>query len=432
MAYTESREHRFASTEFDMPVNGSSHAASARDRSRSPHGQQHHGICKTFNGTWGFLQSPEIDGDVFCHVRDSPHDAISRMMPGEAVKFHVVQGSSSKQNNGLTALNVQRQGVADFQEGEQHQGVADFQEGEWVTGTLTKIHGSMAFCSVLGTEGDVLLGERCLRDSGMSLMALQIGQSVSLKVVQGTKGYHATSISQLSQRWHQPSPRWQASQRVIGTVKKVHGANGFCSVPGVAIDVLLGSRSLLEAGVNLAMLQVGENLTFELSEGPKGYHAVNIQQARQQVANHGWSNGSGNRVVGTLQKSHGANGFCSVDGVADDVLLGSRSLAMAGLSLATMQVGDKLSFDLEVGPKGYHAINIQESPVGKRVVGKLKKIHGGNGFCSVEDVAEDVLLGSRSLSECGVDLQAMQIGDSLSFEMAMGPKGYSAIHIQTA
>jgi len=214
--------------------------------------------------------------------------------------------------------------------------------------------------------------------------------------------------------------------------------NAFCSVSGVADDVLLGSRSLAEAGVNLAALQVGDNLTFEMTQGPKGYHATNIQQAvhympypqgypaspQGYTQGSAWGSHEGKRVIGKLKKVHGGNGFCSVDGLADDILLGSRSLQESGVNLQAMQVGDSLSFEIAMGPKGYHAINI-----GRRVVGTLKKIHGDNGFCSVDGVADDVLLGSRSLKECDINLQAMQVGESLSFEIAMGPKGYHAINI---
>jgi cold shock CspA family protein len=190
-------------------------------------------------------------------------------------------------------------------------------------------------------------------------------------------------------------------------------------VVGVADDVLLGSRSLNDCGVSLETMQVGDTLTFELVMGPKGYYANNIEVSHV-----------GKRVIGTLKKIHGGNGFCSVEGVADDVLLGKRSLSDGGVNLEEMQLGDNITFEMAAGPKGYHAMNIQKDDVGKRVTGKLKRIHGGNGFCSVEGVAGDVLLGVRSLSDSGINLETMQLGDALSFEMARGPKGYHATNIE--
>merc|ERR1711924_554331 len=169
---------------------------------------------------------------------------------------------------------------------------------------------------------------------------------------------------------------------------------------------------------------MGDRFTFEIAAGPKGYHAVNIQKSR------GNGNVGTKQVVGTLKRIHGGNGFCSVEGVDGDVLLGSRSLQDGGINLEAMQIGDNLTFELARGPKGYNAINIQESLVGKRVVGKLKKIHGKNGFCSVEGLADDVLLGSRTLGDCGLDLATMKVGDAFSFEMVFGSKGYCATDIQ--
>merc|ERR1712176_1436064 len=52
------------------------------------------------------------------------------------------------------------------------------------------------------------------------------------------------------------------------------------------------------------------------------------------------------------------------------------------------------------------------------------------GFCSVAGVQGDVLLGQNNLTSSGVDLTTLQIGDSLTFEMVTGPKGYHATNIQ--
>jgi len=309
-------------------------------------------------------------------------------------------------------------------------------EGERVVGTLKKIHLNDGFCSVEGYNNDILLGYKELMEAGIILQTMQLGDSLTFDIVAGFKGYHAVNI----QKSH-------VGKRVVGMLKKTHGSNGFCSVEGVANDVLLGDRCLAEAGLNLQTLQIGENLTFEMTMTPKGYRAINIQRAANgpwspggkgawsQGGKGAWSQGGkggGNRVVGTLKKTHGDNGFCSVEGVTNDVLLGGKNLAEAGLNLQMMQIGDSLTFEMAMGPKGYYAINIQESHVGKRVIGTLKKTHGDNGFCSVEGVANDVLLGDRSLAEAGLSLQMMQLGDNLTFEMTMGPKGYRAINIQLA
>merc|ERR1719160_1635660 len=97
-----------------------------------------------------------------------------------------------------------------------------------------------------------------------------------------------------------------------------------------------------------------------------------------------------------------------------------------------MEVGDSLTFDLETGPKGFHASNIQAVSTGGRVTGTLKTIRNGMGFCVVQGISGDVLLGQRSLNESGVDLTTMQVGDTLTFELSTSSKGYHATSIQRA
>merc|ERR1712232_704789 len=137
-------------------------------------------------------------------------------------------------------------------------------------------------------------------------------------------------------------------------------------------------------------------------------------------------------VVGTLKSIRNGMGFCVVEGVPGDVLLGQRSLEQSGIDLNAVQVGDSLAFDLATGPKGYNASNIQAVSTGRRVTGTLKKISNGMGFCVVQGIPSDVLLGQRSLSESGVDLTTMQIGDTLTFEMSSSAKGYNATNILPA
>jgi cold shock CspA family protein len=301
-----------------------------------------------------------------------------------------------------------------------------------VNGTLTKIRKGMAFCSVEGISDDVLLGEKSLVDSGIDLATLKEGDSLTFAMAKGHKGYHATNIQRNvnQENWQMGRPvnheNWQMGRR-SGTLKKTHGGMGFCHVEGIDGDVLLGPKAMDLSGIDVTTLVVGDALTFDVSIGPKGYHATNIQRAVN--AWHGQA-GQGQRVSGTLKKIGDGMGFCSVEGIAGDVLLGGRSLMDSGVDLSTMQLGDALFFDMNAGPRGYHASNIQ--PVGCRVTGTLKKIGDGMGFCSVKGIAGDVLLGTRSLMDSGVDLGTMQLGDALTFQMAAGPRGYHATDIQQA
>jgi len=288
------------------------------------------------------------------------------------------------------------------------------------TGTLKKIHGGRGFCHVEGIDGDVLLGERSLKDSGVDLATLKEGDSLSFAMSKSPKGYHATNIQRAVTAWH-----GQAGQRVAGMLKKIGDGMGFCAVAGIAGDVLLGGKSLMDSSVDLSTMQLGDTLFFDLNVGPRGYHATNIQPV-------------GCRVTGTLKKIGDGMGFCSVKGVAGDVLLGQRNLMDSGIYLDTMQPGDTLTFQMAAGPRGYYATDIQQavdtqpSNMSQRVAGSLKKIHKAMGFCSVEGVDGDVLLGERSLREAGIDLTTMQLGEVLQFDMHQDFMGYQATNILRA
>eukprot|EP00404_Azadinium_spinosum_P059369 CAMPEP_0180713528 /NCGR_PEP_ID=MMETSP1038_2-20121128/11947_1 /TAXON_ID=632150 /ORGANISM="Azadinium spinosum, Strain 3D9" /LENGTH=531 /DNA_ID=CAMNT_0022745853 /DNA_START=15 /DNA_END=1611 /DNA_ORIENTATION=- len=424
--------------------------ASARDRSRTPApqssqvgGQRTFGTVKQFNGEWGFLVAEGVDGDIFCHLKDTPQFIGPPLQPGENVQFEVVQSMGSKQgrNNGLQAVNVQRKAgmrqkapLATFVQ--QGQAGRVKQEDERVIGTLKSIRNGMGFCLVEGVEGDVLLGQRSLNESGIDLMTMQVGDSLTFDLATGPKGFHASNIQAVS-----------TGGRVTGTLKTIRNGMGFCVVQGISGDVLLGQRSLSESGVDLATMQVGDTLTFEVSESSKGYHATSIRRASHA---HHWREMStsskgyhptnmitarpspaAQRAIGTLKSIRGGMGFCAVEGVPGDVLLGQRSLDESGIDLGTMQVGDSFTFDLATGPKGFHASNIQPVSTGGRVTGTLKTIRNSMAFCTVQGVSGDVLLGERSLNESGVDLTTLQVGDTLTFEMSTSSKGYHATNILT-
>jgi len=102
----------------------------------------------------------------------------------------------------------------------------------------------------------------------------------------GPRGYHATDVQQAVDA--QPG---NVGQRVTGMLKKIHKSMGFCSVEGVDGDVLLGERSLKEAGVDLTTMQLGEVLEFDMHQDFRGYHATNIFRAHQPFTTHqhNWS-----------------------------------------------------------------------------------------------------------------------------------------------
>lgn len=64
----------------------------------------------------------------------------------------------------------------------------------------------------------------------------------------------------------------------IGTIKNLNSKGfGFLTVDGMAKDLFFHSNSLV--GVSFEELAVGDKLSFETEDSPKGLNAVNVQRA---------------------------------------------------------------------------------------------------------------------------------------------------------
>lgn len=69
-------------------------------------GQHLRGVVKSFKGGWGFINSPNFDGDLFVSQKANSHLQPNELQPGEAVEFEVV--SDVKSDRGAQAVNVKR------------------------------------------------------------------------------------------------------------------------------------------------------------------------------------------------------------------------------------------------------------------------------------------------------------------------------------
>lgn len=64
----------------------------------------------------------------------------------------------------------------------------------------------------------------------------------------------------------------------IGTIKNLNSKGfGFITAEGLAKDLFFHSNSLV--GVTFEELAVGDKLSFETEDSPKGLNAVNVQRA---------------------------------------------------------------------------------------------------------------------------------------------------------
>jgi cold shock CspA family protein len=121
---------------------------------------------------------------------------------------------------------------------------------------------------------------------------------------------------------------------------------GWVQSPSVTGDIFLGLRDNPHL---VAVPAIGDQLEFQMEVDPKSgrFKALNVA-ARL----------NGQRVQGTVSAVRdGGWGFATGVGVDGTVMLGKRNLTLAGIDM--LQVGQVLEFDLNNGPKGYEALNIQ-------------------------------------------------------------------------
>merc|ERR1712032_530589 len=98
--------------------------------------------------------------------------------------------------------------------------------------------------------------------------------------------------------------------------------------------------------------------------------------------------------------------------------------------IASASVGDTFVFTVTFGHQGkLKAVDAQPSKAGQRVVGHVKSFRDGWGFCTVDGMEGDVLLGKKNLEKSRMQGAPPQ-GAALMFELAMGPKGYEAVNIE--
>ena len=63
---------------------------------------------------------------------------------------------------------------------------------------VKRVSGDVFFCGVWGMVGDVMIGKRGLRESGVRAMTIEVGEFLIFEVVVGEKGWAATKIEAVS------------------------------------------------------------------------------------------------------------------------------------------------------------------------------------------------------------------------------------------
>lgn len=269
------------------------------------------GWVKSFRESWGFITSEYHEGDIYVNAKENRLE--SALQPGEMLEFELDRRPGS--HNGARAINVVR----------------------------------------LSGGGNGAYGN-AYAPPPPPMQRAYPPQAPPPPPQQYHQQYPPPPPQQQHQQYPPAPPKGKgaakggyapaAGQRVSGTMASTKDGWGFARTASVTGDVFLGLRDNAHLE---ALPMVGDELTFELTLDPKSgrYKAVSVAASLK-----------GTRVQGTVTSvKDGGWGFASSPGVDGHVMVGKRNLTAAGLD--ALQVGDVLDFELNVGNKGYEAINIQ-------------------------------------------------------------------------
>lgn len=445
------------------------------------------GTLASFRDGWGLIESPSLEGKLFCGAMDNP--SLSQISPGDAVTFQLGTNPKDGRNK---AVNV----TATVRECEQAECI-----GQRVKGRVKSVRGDWGFAASAAFKGDIMVGQKNLRAAGITIMQNMV---LEFEVAAAPNGRcEATNIRALgggprmaagwtapqhngwgappNNGWGQPTQSMGRSMpsngaagardrsrtpvpqqgpqgpRRHGSVKNFRDGWGFlvcgevagdiyCNLndspqfagpplqPGEAVEFSLVQRGVAQGGRNNG----AQAVHVVRAEGPGAWaprhvpptraHGPAPMHARPPAPARAHAPASGSHF-GTVKVFKDGWGFISGPGLVEDVFFGLKD----NPHIPSANVGDSFTFEVTMGPKGRpRAVNAQASILGHQVAGTLKTIKDGWGFAVVDGVQGDVLLGKKNLFASGIDLNSMQVGDAVVFEMAMGPKGYEATNIQSA
>jgi len=215
---------------------------------------------------------------------------------------------------------------------------------------------------------------------------------------------------------------------LTGTVKLFRGQWGFLTAEDVDGDVFLHLNDS-PALANIE-LKVGETVSFELTSGGPNNEARAINAARLDSDDEGSSSAVLTGHVKSLRRGYGLIDSPSLEG---SMYFGERDNPQ--LKEGELSPGDEVTFELATNPadgrdkavKVQRVVKVLSACVGQTVRGAVKSFGEGWGFATSTRFAGQILLGRKQVSAAGV---ALQVGDSIEFEVATCPNGkHEAINI---
>ncbi|XP_030837246.1 uncharacterized protein LOC115918514 [Strongylocentrotus purpuratus] len=202
--------------------------------------------------------------------------------------------------------------------------------------------------------------------------------------------------------------------------------------------------------VSYSSVEVGDEVTFDLYMGSKGYIAKSVQFSTWDDDNNESESESGEELIqqgeyGVVNQYNDKRsfGFIRVNDTYNKVFF-----HISDVPEKNIEVGDEVRFDLFVGPKGYYAESIEvlndvdndednddndsesesdEAPIHEEVAGVVKQYNDKRrfGFIWVNDTYNKVFFHISAVPE-----KYIEVGDEVRFDLFVGPKGYYAESIE--
>lgn len=408
-------------------------------------GQRVRGTVKRVTGSFGFASSPQCVGDVLLGTRSLAAAGVGpgALQVGDVVDFEI----SAASNGRFEGTNIQVMGRA---QGPAQSFMASVPASAFA-GSGSARDRSRTPYGAPALSG----GPAAALSAAMPALARLPGGLAALASIPGLMAVPgvaaAVHAAAAASQQHAPAQTAGGQGSYSGTVRQFREHWGFIVSDQVQGDIYVNMRDNPQLG---GPLQVGEAVQFELdyrnsSDRNNGARAVNVQPAGAahvpSMAPRVMSFARpaaprptaapaqtvpGGQHTGQLAAFKDGWGWLEAPTLQGQVFFGLKDNQHLA---AVPNVGDTLIFEVGLGPKGRaRAVNVQASAVGQRVRGTVKSLRDGWGFATVEGLPGNVMLGKKNLNASMVDGSALQVGEALDFDLAMGPKGYEASNITKA
>jgi len=311
-------------------------------------GTTYTGTVKSFNPHkgWGFADCPALGTDAFILKSELNGYAVSK---NDQISFSVTQGPK-----GMQATNVKISGTPTSFFGEVK---------TWNTAKGFGFLSSPACQAIFGKDVFALRGE--FRD-GFAMQGLQ----VQFKASMGERGPVASNIQVLSPeksmpmaQWGGPAPAWggpmmgqwgggqfggwnnkskEEEEVYFGTLKGINAEKGWGHVSCESVQKTMGKDLfIMKTSLENTNLHPGQPVSFNIAQGPKGPHAVNLKPFD--------AHSSGMVFTGKIKSFNDIKGWGFIESAqAQPIFFSDIFVHKREMNGKTVSAGDVVQFTVDV------------------------------------------------------------------------------------